>query len=299
MTTEPYTDLAVPAPWSALAWRPWVAFFVSLLLFALLVLCFPCLSAQAAGGAIEDADAIEDAESRIHSLAVSLQEAVARGDVAAISAVRAEFEALAVADKHRARLGRYRQYYLALADFRAGSIEREQGEVLLEQCLSRLDKALDASPDFVEGLALQAACAGNLISSQPQRTFELSTLSQRAIQLARELEPDNPRTAFVEALSTLFMPQSFGGGSQAAQRLFEDAVRLFEDGPARDPLVNWGEDEAYLWLGIALSITGEREQSIEALKRAAELNPYDRWIAEYLLPKASAGESLGPIFGLE
>lgn len=267
------------------------------------MLCFPCLPAQAAGGAIKDAGAIEDAESRIHFLAGSLQEAAARGDVAAISDVRAEFEALAMADKHadkhRARLERYRQYYLALADFRAGSIEREQGEVLLEQCLSRLDKELDAAPDFVEGLALQAACAGNLISLQPQRTLELSTLSQRAIQLAKELEPDNPRAAFVEALSVLFTPQDFDGGAQAAQRLFEDAVRRFEDGPARDPLVNWGRDEAYLWLGIALSITGEREQSIGALKRAAELNSYDRWIAEYLLPKASAGESLGPIFGLE
>ena len=263
------------------------------------MLCFPCLPAQAAGGAIKDAGAIEDAESRIHFLAGSLQEAAARGDVAAINDVRAEFEALAMADKHRARLERYRQYYLALADFRAGSIEREQGEVLLEQCLSRLDKALDAAPDFVEGLALQAACAGNLISLQPQRTLELSTLSQRAIQLAKELEPDNPRAAFVEALSVLFTPQDFDGGAQAAQRLFEDAVRRFEDGPARDPLVNWGRDEAYLWLGIALSITGEREQSIGAFKRAAELNPYDRWISEYLLPKASAGESLGPIFGLE
>ena len=283
----PYTELAVPTSWFVFIWRSLVSFF------AALVFCFPRLPAQAA------VDVSEDAESRIHSLAVSLQEAAARGDVAAISAVRAEFEALAMADKDHDRLERYRQYYLALADFRAGSIEREQGEILLEQCLSRLDKALDASPDFVEGLVLQAACAGNLISLQPQRTLELSALSQRAIQLARELEPDNPRAAFVEALSTLFMPQDFGGGPQAAQRLFEDAVRRFEAGPARDPLVNWGEDETYLWLGIALSITGEREQSIEALKRAAQLNPYDRWIAEYLMPKISAGESLGPIFGLE
>ena len=217
----PYTELAVPTLWLVFTWRSLVAFF------AALVFCFPCLHAQAA------VDVSEDAESRIHSLAVSLQEAAARGDVAAISAVRAEFEALAMADKDHDRLGRYRQYYLALADFRAGSVEREQG-VLLEQCLHGLDKALDASPDFVEGLVLQAACAGNLISSQPQRTLELSVLSQRAIQLARELEPDNPRAAFVEAL-----------------------------------------------------------------ERAAQLNPYDRWIAEFLMPKASAGESLGPIFGLE
>ena len=283
----PYTELAVPTSWFVFTWRSLVSFF------AALMFCFPCLPAQAA------VDVSEDAESRIRSLTVSLQEAAARGDVAAISAVRAEFEALTMADKDHDRLGRYRQYYLALADFRAGSIEREQGGVLLEQCLRGLDTALDASPDFVEGLVLQAACAGNLISLQPQRTLELSVLSQRAIQLARELEPDNPRAAFVEALSTLFMPQDFGGGPQAAQRLFEDAVRRFEDGPARDPLVNWGEDEAYLWLGIALSISGEREQSIEALERAAQLNPYDRWIAEFLLPKASAGESLGPIFGLE
>ena len=283
----PYTELAVPTLWLVFTWRSLVSFF------AALMFCFPCLPVQAA------VDVSEDAESRIHSLAVSLQQAAARGDVAAISAVRAEFEALAMADKDHDRLGRYRQYYLALADFRAGSIEREQGGVLLEQCLHGLDTALGASPDFVEGLVLQAACAGNLISSQPQRSLELSVLSQRAIQLARELEPDNPRAAFVEALSTLFMPQDFGGGPQAARRLFEDTVQLFEAGPARDPLINWGEDEAYLWLGIALSITGEREQSIKALKRAAQLNPYDRWIAQYLLPKASAGESLGPIFGLE
>ena len=287
MAIVPHTKLAVPTPCFVFAWRSLVAFF------AALVFCFSCLSVQAA------VDVSEDAESRIRSLAVSLQEAAARGDVAAISDVRAEFEALTMADKDHDRLGHYRQYYLALADFRAGSIEREQGEVLLEQCLHRLDKALDDSPDFVEGLVLQAACAGNLISLQPQRTLELSVLSQRAIQLARELEPDNPRAAFVEALSTLFMPQDFGGGSPAARRLFEDTVQLFEAAPARDPLVNWGRDEAYLWLGIALSITGEREQSIEALERAAQLNPYDRWISEYLLPKASAGESLGPIFGFE
>ena len=71
---------------------------------------------------------------------------------------------------------------------------------------------MDTSPDFVEGLVLQAACAGNLISSQPQRTLELSALSQRAIQLARELEPDNPRAAFVEALSILLLPKNCGGG---------------------------------------------------------------------------------------
>ena len=283
----PYTELAVPTSWFVFAWRSLVSFF------AALMLCFPCLPVQAA------VDVSEDAESQIRSLAVSLQEAAAHGDVAAISAVRAEFEVFTMADKDHDRLEHYRQYYLALADFRAGSIEREQAGVLLEQCLRGLDTALDTSPDFVEGLVLQAACAGNLISLQPQRTLELSVLSQRAIQLARELEPDNPRAAFVEALSILFLPKNFGGGPQAAQRLFEDAVRRFEAGPARDPLVNWGEDEAYLWLGIALSITGEREQSIEALKRAAQLNPYDRWIAEYLLPKASAGESLGPIFGLE
>ena len=217
MAIAPYTAPAVPTSWFVFTWHSLAAFF------AALMLCLPCLPTQAA------VDVNEDAESRIHSLAVSLQEAAARGDVAAISAARAEFEALTMADKHRARLERYRQYYLALADFRAGSIEREQGGALLEQCLRRLDKARYAAPDFVEGLALQAACAGNLIASQPQRTFELSALSQRAIQLARELEPDNPRAAFVEALSTLFLPQSFGGGSQAARRLFEDTVQLFMD----------------------------------------------------------------------
>ena len=115
MAIAPYTELAVPTSGFVFTWRSLVSFF------AALMFCFPCLPAQAA------VDVSEDAESRIRSLAASLQEAAARGDAAAISAVRAEFEALAMADKDHDRLGRYRQYYLALADFRAGSIEREQG----------------------------------------------------------------------------------------------------------------------------------------------------------------------------
>lgn len=284
---EPSSAPEVPASGPAFGWH-WVVSFVVSLIFCLLL---------SAAGAVTVGS--KDAESEIATLAAALQEVAGRGDVTAITDVRAKFESLVVPEDDRDGLGRYRQYYLALADFRAGSIDRKQAVELLDRCVQELEETLDASPDFVEGLVLQAACAGNLISSAPKRALELSMLSQQALQLSKELAPENPRAALVEGLSVMFLPQNFGGGPEKALRLFEESVRRFETGTGRDPIIGWGKDEAYMWLGIALSITGDMDRSLTALQRASDLNPQDSWISQYLIPKVKKGQSLGPVFGLQ
>lgn len=236
--------------------------------------------------------------SRLASLAEDLSRASARGDLVQIGSIHDALEVLEERANGDRELVTRIVYYKAAADFRAGSINRKGGRPLLERCVSSLGNLLSQETGFAEGHVLLAACAGNLISEAPERVIELSMISQRALQLAREIDPDNPRTDFVEGLSILFTPQNFGGGPKAALERFRESVRLFESGPPRDPLISWGHDEALMWLGIALSIDGQQEEALIALRRAAELNPEEQWISQVLIPRVEAGKSLGEIFGI-
>ncbi len=261
----------------------------------------------ALGGAVPHASAHEadaaSSEATLQRLADTLARAASRGDLKAIARIETELAALAKTAPPASGLAREVAYFQAAAAFRKGTIDRAGGRDALENCLERLEALLQQERDFAEGYILEAACAGALMGSAPQRGMELSMRAQRALQMAKELDPENPRGAFVEGLGIFFTPRNFGGGPAIALGRFEDAVRFFEKEEketARDPrLIDWGRDEALMWYGIALSTQGRRDEALKALRKAAEINPEEQWITTVLIPRVEAGRSLGEIFGVK
>lgn len=60
---------------------------------------------------------------------------------------------------------------------------------------------------------------------------------------ARELNPENPRAHFIQALLTLYMPEFLGGGPAGAKPKFMEAAEKFKSFENPDPLwPDWGED---------------------------------------------------------
>jgi tetratricopeptide (TPR) repeat protein len=106
------------------------------------------------------------------------------------------------------------------------------------------------------------------------------------ISKAKELAPENPRVALIDAISTYNTPSLFGGGKDKGLEKMKKAAELFERWKESDSLQpSWGKEEVHAWIGIAYL---ERKETILARKsfeKALEINPNYGWVKYGLLPK--------------
>lgn len=64
-------------------------------------------------------------------------------------------------------------------------------------------------------------------------------------EMAKQLDPNNPRVYFLEGQNIFGTPKSFGGGKENAKPLFEKSVALFKTyKPAGDLYPRWGQKSA-------------------------------------------------------
>lgn len=92
-----------------------------------------------------------------------------------------------------------------------------------------LDQAFKIAPEESELFALQAFLYPGKITVDPMgRGPELIGALNDAIDNAIRLNPENPRSYYLRAITVLNMPESFGGGRTAAKPWFEKAMEKFE-----------------------------------------------------------------------
>jgi hypothetical protein len=64
-------------------------------------------------------------------------------------------------------------------------------------------------------------------------------------EIAKQLDPNNPRVYFLEGQNIFGTPKSFGGGKENAKPVFEKSVALFQTyKPASELYPNWGKKSA-------------------------------------------------------
>ena len=64
-----------------------------------------------------------------------------------------------------------------------------------------------------------------------------------SLEKAKSLNPENPRSYFLEGVNKLNLPPSFGGGADVAKPILEEALVKFEAFTNEDPLwPAWGEE---------------------------------------------------------
>jgi hypothetical protein len=153
-----------------------------------------------------------------------------------------QFERIATAEKTRWMPYYYASYSLVVMSF--DESDGGQKDLILDRAQELLDRALELEPEESELHVLQAFIFPSRILVDPmgrgmiymeKMFFELET--------AKSLNPENPRSYFLEGVNKLNLPPSMGGGIDVAKPILEEALSKFEAFTNEDPLwPGWGEE---------------------------------------------------------
>lgn len=115
---------------------------------------------------------------------------------------------------------------------------------LLDWALKNLHKAEKLAPEESEIAVMKAMYYIAMMASDPETRGPMYYQDAgMTIDMAKKLNPDNPRAAYLDAMMTLNMPDFMGGGPEAAKPLFLKAQEKFKNYKNDDPLwPSWGED---------------------------------------------------------
>ena len=127
------------------------------------------------------------------------------------------------------------------------SFEESDGsksDTLLDRAKKSLDKAMMLVPEESEVHVLEAFYYIGMISADPDKRGQLYYQDVLdAIQKSRQLNPENPRTYYVDGMMTFNMPEFMGGGPEAAKPILLEAQEKFKIFQNEDPFwPAWGED---------------------------------------------------------
>ncbi|WP_419571447.1 hypothetical protein [Rheinheimera sp.] len=171
----------------------------------------------------------------------------------------------------------YAQYRLAVISQVAG--QTEQFSAALAQARQTLEQLTSEQPD-AENLALLSTVYGLSIGENPViNGVKYGKKASDALVQAEQLAPDNPRVQLVKAISAYNTPALFGGSKTAAAELAGKAITLFS---APCEQICWGQEEAYVWRGLAKMDLGDNKAAIADWQQALQLNPQYGW-ARFLL----------------
>jgi tetratricopeptide (TPR) repeat protein len=123
--------------------------------------------------------------------------------------------------------------------------DKEQTDAMLDKAQSFVDRALAIAPEESELFALQAFLYPARITVDPMaRGAEYIGKMNQALDEAIKLNPENPRSYYLRAITTLNMPEAFGGGAAAAKPIFETAKEKFDKFTPETKLSpDWGKEQ--------------------------------------------------------
>ena len=152
------------------------------------------------------------------------------------------FERIATAEKSRWLPCYYASYSLVVMSFEESDGGKK--DLLLDRAQELLDRALELEPEESELHVLQAFIYPSRILVDPMgRGMTYMEKMFGSLERAKTLNPENPRSYFLEGVNKLNLPPSMGGGADVARPILEEALAKFESFKNKDPLwPTWGED---------------------------------------------------------
>ncbi len=138
-------------------------------------------------------------------------------------------------------------YYSAYAYIVVCYVNTDQGQTdaFLDKAQDFISQALKISPKESELFALQAFLYPARITVDPMaRGMEYMGKMNQALDDAIRLNPENPRSYYLRAITILNMPEAFGGGAALAKPIFETAKEKFDQfRPETTISPNWGKEQ--------------------------------------------------------
>ncbi|MDX8339480.1 hypothetical protein SLH46_09825 [Draconibacterium sp. IB214405] len=136
----------------------------------------------------------------------------------------------------------YASYSMIVISYMDEDVDKK--DAYLDKAQQFLDKALKIAPDESELYSLQAFLYPSRITIDPMtRGMEYMPKMNAAIDKAIALNPENPRSYYLRAVTLFNTPEQFGGGAKVARPHFETAKEKFDKFEPESPLhPNWGKE---------------------------------------------------------
>ncbi len=214
-----------------------------------------------------------------------LDSAITHGSKQEIEESRKKFAELAENEQYKVQS----LYYMAYAEYRLSSLFSEMNdnekENLLDSSIKKLKNVVELNPGYAEGWALLGNCYGMKATGMISG-MRYGPKSERAIEKALNLAPENPRINLIYGISLFYKPGIFGGSNEKAMNTFRQTADLFKEYKNEDQLSpGWGEAENYAWLAQTYLKKEDFQQARAAYKKALSIEPDYYWIKEILLPE--------------
>jgi hypothetical protein len=147
-------------------------------------------------------------------------------------------------------------YYTAQANLYLATFYHQNKKVknfnaVLHEGLEDVEKCLSLNDNFADGYILLAQFYGYRIYSEGYQTAAQNNKNIKDnLEIAKGMEPDNPRIYLVNGINNLYTPQAYGGSMENAKSDLEKALKLYPGyKPLNNTFPNWGFEETYVWLG--------------------------------------------------
>ena len=234
-------------------------------------------------------------ERKLVAIKADLMSADYRGDLPALAAGRARAAALAGDPK----FGYLADYWSGYANWRtvingAGSkLTPDEAKALLATAVVDFESSIRKKSDFADGYSAAAAIHGWLAAynnSDPAKMNQEIDNYKRLINRALELEPQNPRVLWIQAIPYVVLPPERGGNVDRAIELYQKMIENSAPPNPASPLPDWGKPEGLMSLANAHMIkpAGDINLAAQEAQAALELEPQWHYVKDILVPKIEA-----------
>ena len=193
---------------------------------------------------------------KLMTLKAATMSADYRGDIPQLMSLRTQASALA----NDRKLGYLADYWSGYAGWRvllngnAKTPAPDEAMAIAEQAAQAFESSIRKNATFADAYAADAAIHGLFAAykhtDQAAMRAEIE-IFQRQIRKALELEPDNPRALWVDAIPYLVLPPERGGDLDKAIGLYRQMLKNAAPLNPDSPLPDWGRVEALMSLANA------------------------------------------------
>ncbi len=235
---------------------------------------------------IENAKADDYSEAMMKAMK-KMGDAADKNDKAALLKSRGDFERILQLKKNEWMVN----YYLGFVDYMLSrtAVEEKNNDDMkkyTESALSLLDKATDVKDDFADAYIMKMAVQGNRWQYEPDKMNDIIAKTQEAKDRAMKLEPENPRYYLVDGYMTFYTPESFGGGVDKAQGMFEKSWGYFKTYKPKDETYpNWGNDQAAGMIAMCFIKNDKKDEAKKWIDAALEVKPGSGFITGFVMPE--------------
>ncbi len=210
-----------------------------------------------------------------------------KNDKAALLKVRGDFERILQLKKNEWMVN----FYLGSVDYMLSRVATEEKnnddlKKYTESALSLFDKCTDVKDDFADAYVMKMAAQGNRWQYEPAKMNDIIAKSTEAKDKAFKLEPENPRYYLIDGYMTFYTPESFGGGVDKAQPMFEKSWEYSKTYKPKDETYpNWGNDQAAGMVAMCYIKNSKMEDAKKWIDMALEVKPESNFIKSFVMPE--------------